>query len=323
MAAPVAAYLRLRLRALARLAREIGWLRLVLLLPLLALATMQALVVAAGHPVGRWAAPLVVASLLLTAHRQRADWQFLATTAPGFRRWLAVEYAGYGLPVALLLLALHAAGPAILLLLLAPLVAWAPPTREGRATQHRGRSLFRSEAFEWVSGMRAAKALLLWPLLLGGAAWPRANALGPVLTLVVWLLVVMACYGAPEPSTMLAVAARQPGQFIRRRLGLGLAYAALTVAPFLALLGSWPLALGLGLYWLGLVALTILAKYAFYPNAVHIKTIQALVLVVVLLLVGHPAYPPLLVVVVGGLIWQSHRRLRAVLGQQAGEPKQG
>ena len=312
--APVLAYLRLRLRALGRLAREVGWWRLALLLPLLLLALMQALVVAAGHPVGRWAVPLVVAGVLLSAHRQRADWRFLLAVAPGFRSWLAVEYAVLSGPVALLLLALRAPGPAALTLALAPLVAGAAPAREGPATRHRWRSLFRSEAFEWVGGMRAAQGLLLWPVLLAVAAWQRASPLGPLLALVVWLLVVLGCYGTPEPAPMLAVAARQPGPFLRRRLALGLGCAAITAAPFWVLLGSWPLALAVGLYWLGLVALGILAKYAFYPNALHIKITQALVLAVALLLVGHPAYPPLLLVMVSGLIWQSQRRLRATFG---------
>jgi hypothetical protein len=35
---------------------------------------------------------------------------------------------------------------------------------------------------------------------------------------------------------------------------------------------------------------------------------------VALAMPGHPAYPVLLLVAVGGLIWQSQRRLRAVLG---------
>ena len=314
---PVVAYLRLRLRALGRLAHEIGWLRLLLLPPLLVLGIVQALVVAAKHPVGCWVAPLVVASALLAAHRRRADWQFLATVAPSFRPWLAAEYMLLSGPIALLLVALRAAGPAGLLLVLAPAVAWAPPPRESRATRHRWRSPFRSEAFEWVGGMRAAKALLLWPLLLAGAAWQRATLLGPLLALVAWLLVVLACYGIPEPLPMLALAARAPGQFLRRRLALGLSYAALTAAPFWWLLGSWPLALGLALCWLGLVALVILAKYAFYPNALHSRTVQGLVLAVALAGVGNPAYPPLIAVIIWGLVWQSHRRLRMVLGQQA------
>jgi hypothetical protein len=35
-----------------------------------------------------------------------------------------------------------------------------------------------------------------------------------------------------------------------------------------------------------------------------------------LLLPGHPVYPVLLLVAVGGLIWQSQRRLRTILGEE-------
>jgi len=69
-----------------------------------------------------------------------------------------------------------------------------------------------------------------------------------------------------------------------------------------------------GLFWLGLVGLIILTKYAFYPNALHIRTTQALVVGVALTSAGNPVYPVLLLVAVGGLSWQSQRRLRTVLG---------
>lgn len=317
---PLLAYLHLRRRALGRLAREVGWLRLALLLPLLALALMQALVQAAGHPVGRWAVPLLVAGQLLAAHRRRDDYRFLATVAPGFRAWLAVEYALWSVPVALLLVVLHALAPAVLLLGLAALVAAAPPASGGRASRHRWRSPFRSEAFEWVSGMRAAQGLGLWPALLGLAAWQRASALAPVGALVIWLLVLLAHYGTPEPPTMLLLTARSPERFLRRRLALGLGYAAGTAAPFWVLLGvgpaGWGAALAVALFWLTLVAMIMLTKYAFYPNASHVRTTQGLVLAVGLGGAWHPAYPPLLLVIAGGLVWQSRRRLREVLGGQ-------
>jgi hypothetical protein len=59
--------------------------------------------------------------------------------------------------------------------------------------------------------------------------------------------------------------------------------------------------------------MVILTKYAFYPNAGHIRTTQGLVLAVGLLGAWHPAYPPLMLVSAAGLVWQSQRRLRAVL----------
>ncbi|AMR25870.1 hypothetical protein A0257_01345 [Hymenobacter psoromatis] len=312
------AYLTLRLRLLGRLLHEIGWLRLALVVPMLSLGLLQVLAALRGLPWAAWLAPPLVAWSLLGAHRQRADAQFLATTAPGFRPWVAAEYGLLVLPVALGLLAVQAAGPAVLLLVLAPLVAWVPPARPDSPTRHRWRSLFRSEAFEWVSGMRATKGLIIWPLLVGLAAWQRASPLAPVLALVAWLLVVLACYGEPEPVTMLALAARTPRQFLRRRLALGLGYAAATAAPFWLLLGVGPAgggaALAVALFWLALVALLILTKYAFYPNATHMRTTQGLVLAIGLGGAWHPAYPPLMLAIAGGLVWQSRRRLRAIIG---------
>jgi len=310
------AYLRLRLRLLGRLLREIGWLRLALFVPMLGLMGLQALVVLGGYPLGRWLVPLLVAWSVLAAHRQRADGPFLASTAPGFRPWLATEYVLLTLPVVLGLLALRAYGPAACLPGLAALVAWAPPARAGAATRHRWRSPVRSEAFEWVGGLRAAGGLALWPVLVGLATWQRAL---PVAALVAWLLVVVSCYGVPEPLPMLALAARSAGQFLRRRLVLGLGYAAGTAAPFGLLLAWGPAgvggALAVVLFYLTLVGLVILAKYAFYPNATHLRTTQALVVSLALLGMMHPAYPVLLLVALVGLRWQSMRRLRAQLGE--------
>ncbi|MGI4835572.1 MAG: hypothetical protein ACRYFK_19130 [Janthinobacterium lividum] len=310
---PLTHYLRLKL--LGRLAREIGALRLVLVLPLLGLALLQVLAVLGGHPVGRWALPGLLGLALLGVHRQRADAQFLATTLRRPAPYLAAEYALLSLPLAGGLLGMQAPGAALLSLCVAALVAWAPPARPGRATRHRWPSLFRAEAFEWVGGLRGPGGLL-WPGLLALAAWPWAKPVGPVVALLGWLLVVLGCYGTPEPLTMLALALRQPGQFLRRRLALGLGYAALTAAPLLACLGSGRLALILGGYWLALLALCILAKYAFYPNAPHIRVTQGLVLALGLLALGHPAFPPLMLVAVSGLIWQSQRRLRSVLSSE-------
>ena len=318
--APTAAYLRLRLRALGRLAREIGAVRLLLLLPFVIMGVGNALAVTTGHPWARWAVPLVVAWLLLAAHRQRDDYRFLATTAPGFQTWLAWEYALLALPVVGVLLVRHAVGPACLLLALAPLVAWAPPAGEDRASRRRWRSPFRSEAFEWVSGMRATYGLWLWPVLVGLAGWQRASPLAPMAALLVWLLVVLACYGTAEPPAMLAVAARSPKQFLQRRLLLGLGYAAATALPFWGLLVSgpagWGGALAVATSWLALVALFIVAKYAFYPNETHFRSIQGLVLGVALLLIGNPVYPVLLLVAAFGLPWQARRRLRQVIGKE-------
>ena len=314
---PLTNYLLLRVRLLGRLLREIGWLRLALLLPIVLATTGRGLVMAAGHPQAQWGVPLLVAGQWAAVHRQRADLRFLATSAPHFRRWLAVEYGLAALPVAVVLAVFNDWGAALLMVALAPLAAWLPPSRENRSTRQRARSLFRSEAFEWVSGLRSG-GQWAWPVLLAGALWQHASPLGPGVALVVWLLMLLACYGTPEPITMLVLAARAPGPFLRRRLGLGLSYAALTAAPFFWLLAVGPAGLAgtvaVAAFWLGLVALLILTKYAFYPNAVHVRTTQTLVLGVALTLFAQPVYPVLLLVAVGGLIWQSQRRLRAVLG---------
>jgi len=314
------AYLHLRRLLVGRWLREIGWLRLAFLGMMVLAAGGRALVVAAMHPRGQWAVPVAVLLLLASAHRQRADGHFLAASAPGFRRWLAVEYLLWGLPLALLLACFQDWGPAVLVLILAPWPAWLPPARESRGTRHRARSLFRSEAFEWVSGLRQG-GLWAWPALLAAAVWQHGSPLGPVVALGGWLLVLVACYGTPEPLTMLALAARSPNQFLGRRLGLGLGYAALTAVPFFWLLAAGPAGGGgavvVATAWLGLVGLLIMTKYAFYPNAMHIRTTQALVVGAALTLVGHPVYPVLLLVAVGGLTWQSRRRLRTVLGEGA------
>jgi hypothetical protein len=290
---------------------------------MLLLGLLQALASLRQLPHGLWAVPVLGAGALLGAHRRRTDLGFLASAAPGFRPWLGAEYTLLALPLAVGLLGLRAAGPAAVLLALATLVAWAPPARPGAATRHRWRSPLRSEAFEWVSGLRATKGLVLWPGLVGLAAWQRASPLAPVAALVAWLLVGLACYGEPEPLPMLALLARAPRPFLRRRLALGLGYAAVTALPFWVLLGlgaaGWGAALAVALFWLGLLGMVILAKYAFYPNATHIRSTQGLVLAVGLLGAWHPAYPPLMLVSAAGLVWQSQRRLRAVLAMLPNE----
>lgn len=313
----IGAYLAMRRRLAWRLLLEVGWLRLAVLAPVVIAALGRVLVVAARHPLGQWALPVGFAWLVASAHRQRADLGFLAVSAPRFRRWLAGEYGLWAVPLAVALGLFHDWGAAALSLALAPWAALLPPAREVLGSRKRPRSLFRSEAFEWVSGMRLGGGYV-WLGLLAVAVWQHDSPLGPVVALVGWLLVVLGCYGVPEPATMLVLAARTPGAFLRRRLLLGLGYAALTAAPFGWLLAAGPVgvggALGVGAVWLGLLALLILTKYAFYPNAVHIRITQALLLSSAVTMLGHPVYPVLLLVAVGGLIWQSRRRLASIVG---------
>lgn len=305
----LATYLQLRGLLLWRLGREVGAVRLVLAVPLLLLALLQVVSVLGQHAWGYWTLPLLLVATLLPVHRRRSDWQFLTATLPDFRMGLAAEYALYSLPLALGLLALGAYGAAATTPLLAAAVAVLPAARPTRSGQRRWRSPLRAEAFEWVSGARSFGAGL-WLVLLALAWWPRVAPLGAGLAALGWLLAALSYYGTPEPPTMLALMLRQPGPFLRRRLALGLGYAALTTAPLLAGLGSVRLALAVGLYWLGILALGILAKYAFYPHATHIRLTQGLVLALCVLGTGQPSFLALLLVLVTGLLVQSQRRLR-------------
>jgi hypothetical protein len=317
--AALIAYLRLRGILISRLLRELGWPRLVVLGFVLVTVVGRALVMAASHPQAQWLVPLATVALLASAHRQRDDFRFLIISAPQCRQWLAVEFLLWALPIATLLLVFQDWGAVGLTLAVAPFVALVPPVRAPRGELHRARSVVRSEAFEWVSGLRAGGALA-WAVLLAGALWQHEAPIGPVLALGAWLLVAVAYYGLPEPLTMLALDARTPRQFLRRRLLLGLGYSALSASPFLWLLGTGPAGWGgavvVALVWLGLVTLIILTKYAFYPNALHIRSTQGLVVCIAMALPGHPAYPVLMLVAAGGLIWQSQRCLRAVLRRE-------
>ena len=313
-AGPIKAYLRLRGRVLGRQLRELGWWRLLLVGAFLLAFAGLLFTQLSLDPRGRWLVPLAVAGLGWSVQRRRDDLRFLAAANPDFRLGLAAEYACWGLPGAGALLTLGSVGPALLTLALAALAAWAPAAAAPRARQHRPRSLFRSEAFEWVSGMRAAGGLWLWLALLAGALWQRQTPLGAALALAGWLLVVLSCYGTPEPSTMLLLGARRPGQFLGRRLALGLGYAGLTAAPFgwlLAAGAAGPVAalVAAGLL-LALTALLILIKYAFYPNVFLIRFSQGIVLAFVLSQPGNPIYPVLLAVLLAGVVWQCRRRLR-------------
>lgn len=316
----------LRGRTVGRQLREVGWVRWALLGPFLVAIGAQVLRTAAPHPWGRWVLPAGWALLvLLPLHRRRTDWQFLTTASPAFQWWLAAEYALLTLPLAAGLAALGAWGPAALAPAIAATVAVAGPARESRASRQRWRSPFRSVAFEWVSGMRAGGAAYWWPVLVAGAIWQRHTPVGPVAALGVWLLIVASCYGTPEPATMLVLGARTPGQWLRQRLAWGLGYTALTAAPLLVLMAAGPAgaggALAAGVAGLGLVALVIVTKYAFYPIGFQIRFSQGLVVGICLLLTWHPLYPVLLLVAAVGLPWQSRRRLRDVLGPSVEELK--
>ena len=255
--------------------------------------------------------PLLVLLLLGSQHRRRTDLDFLHLTAPGFRPWLAAEYVLWSLPAVLVLVGFQRVGAGLLTVALAPLAAWVPAARAQTTAQHK-RSVLRSEAFEWVSGFRQTSAWLGWLALVAAAGWWRQYGLAPALALGVWVFYVSSFYATPEPWTMLLPALQQPGAWLRRRVALGLLCYGATAAPFVLLLGvsqaGWAGAGGLLLWGAVVLAMMVLARYAFYPHALLVRLTQGAVMVTALLF-GHPIYPALLLVTFFGLIWKSRQQL--------------
>ncbi|MBO0358958.1 hypothetical protein J0X19_13450 [Hymenobacter sp. BT186] len=305
------AYFLLRWRVLSRQLVELGWWRPLLLAPVLIAAAGNALVVLSRHPTACWLLPPLLFLLTTSQHRRRADLEFLHLAAPDFRKWVAAEYAFWTVPVMLVLLGFGQFGAAALAIALVPLAAWLPPARARTSTRHR-RSVFRSEAFEWVSGFRQTKAGWVWGGLLLTACWWHQYPLAPALALGAWVLTLSALYATPEPWTMLLPALRQPGAWLRRRVGLGLLYFVLTAAPFAWLMGAasagWGGAVAL-LWGVAVLIMVVLTRYAFYPHALLVRLTQGAVVAVACLLFGHPVYPVLLLVAFFGLIWKSRRQL--------------
>ena len=309
------AYLHMRRRLLGRLLWELGWWRLLVLGVMLLAVVSKALATAAGSDYGHYAVPAALLFSTVSAHRQRADLDFLRLSAPAYRGWLAAEYALLALPVAVWLLLLGRPAAALLTVLLPPLATWLPAAAP-RAVRHRRRSVFRSEAFEWVSGFRAVGGWLVWAGLLGLAAWQHRHPMLPALALAGWALCCTSFYGTPEPLPWLLLAARSPGAYLRRRGLLGAGYFLLLALP-LAYCAAQSPAGGAGaaavLAW-GLLVLTLagLAKYAFYPNALLMQLTQGgAVLLALLLFVNAPIYAPVLLAVLWALLLKSRRRLAA------------
>ncbi|SET31017.1 hypothetical protein [Hymenobacter actinosclerus] len=306
-------YLRLRARLLGRQLRELGWWRLVMLGAFLGLAAARALFTAAAHPALGWAVPLAVALVVLSLHRRRLDLAFLHLSAPEFRGWLAVEYALGSLPVALVLLGWGRVGPALLTVAAAATVALVPPAT-APASRTRRPTWFRSVAFEWVRvGHRPALGLA-WLGLLAAAIATRAGSTGPALAVLAWLLLTLETYSPAEPWSWLLPALRTPGAWLRARVGWGMLYFGLTVAPLAAVLASGAAGVGgtaLVLGWCAVVlTMVVLAKYAFYPHATLGRLTQAGAVLVGLSVLGsNPAYLALLLAGFLGLLLKSRSQL--------------
>lgn len=306
------AYFRLRRRILGRLLAELGWVRLLLLGGFVLAVAGNGLFVLARHPLGQWAVPAVVGLLAASLHRHRSDLTFLHLMAPGYRRWLALEYAAGSAPVAVVLLGFGLLLPALLTVLLAALAATLPAAK-ARAARRRGRSAFRSEAYEWVSGFRQIGAWLWWLGLLAGAVWWRQHGVAPALALGLWVLLLTPLYGTAEPWPMLLPVLGQPGPWLMRRIGWAVLYFFLTAAPFVWLLGTgvagWLAAVAMVLWGAAVLGLVVLAKYAFYPNGMLIRLTQVATVALAVLAVSSPVYVVLLAAALLGLLWKSRSRL--------------
>ncbi|PJJ60124.1 hypothetical protein [Hymenobacter chitinivorans] len=305
------AYLRLRLLVLGRLLAEVGWVRLLLLGGMLIVAAGKLLELLLAKPQLQWAAPALGLSLSWSGYRQRTDLDFLPIVSPRYKTWLSVESALLLGPVWGLLLGLGHFGAALATVAAGLLGPFLPLGRKS-ATQRRRRSLFRSDAFEWVSGFRRPVLGLGWLAAVGAAAWQHATVV-PAGALLAWSLLLTTLYAIPEPSTMVT-GYRGPVAFGRRKLLLALGLYLLTALPLLGLAGlspaGWGGTLGALLWSLLVLSLSILAKYAFYPHATLLRLTQAGAITMALLPLLDAAYAPLLAAALGGLLWKSRKRLQ-------------
>lgn len=302
-------YLALRLKLLGRELVELGWLRFLLVGPIVLAALVQGLRLAGKISAGQWLLPFAGASMCWLIHRQRPDIAFLQGAAPNFRRWLLAEYALLQLPIVGVLLVREAWLAAGLALALVPLIMHLPSRPLALSTRTRT-SLWRSEAFEWVSGYRKTGAWLLWLLGIGVAGWQQ-HSTGAALVPMLWTLVVCTFYFTPEDPVSLLQYPGRVGGFLRRKIGLALGFYLLTCLPFVLLLGTgvvtWGGVLGLLLWGMLVLTMVVVAKYAFYP---HAEPMQAGVIGLALLVVVNSVYVALLAAAFGGLIWKSRHHLR-------------
>jgi len=310
----MSAYFLLRLRLVGRLLLELGWWRLLLLGAMLLATGSKALLTAVQHPVGQWAVPVLGAWMCFSAHQRRADIQFLHMVAPDFRWWLGVEYTLLLSPAVGMLLLYGGVGAAVVTIGLMVAVPWLPVSASRGSTQRR-HSLFRAEAFEWVSGWRQGWGALAWLVLLGVSCWQQQHAMVAAGAAVLWLFWTLSCYGSAEPPTMLLTAARGVGSFLWRRLLLLWMYYFLTVAPLLVVMAvgpaTWVGAAGVLLWSLAVLGSALLAKYAFYPSAFLGRSTQAGIVVLGLLFAVNTVYGAMFVAALPVLLAKSRRSLGA------------
>ncbi|OUJ74302.1 hypothetical protein [Hymenobacter crusticola] len=301
-------YLGLRVKVLARQLAEMGWLRLLLLSPMLLAASGQGMRLIGQYPVGQWLLPVLGAGMCLSSHRQRRDLAFLQSVAPNYHRLLLAEYVVWQLPLWGVLLVYSAWLPLLLGLVLIPLIPYVAKLRAARGDR-RHQSLLRSELFEWVSGYRRSGAWLVWAVGVGVALWQRHNTVAALVP-VLWALLLTSFYSLPEDSVMLLQYPLRLNAFLRRKLGLALVGYWITSLPFVLLLGtgavSWGGALAVLLWGAVILTMVVLAKYAFYP---HAGPVQVGVVVLALLVVVNSVYVALLAAAFAGLVWKSRRHL--------------
>ncbi|WP_400191138.1 hypothetical protein [Hymenobacter sp. B81] len=307
------AYLRLRARVLGRQLAELGWLRLLLLTPLVLGAIGKTLLTLAQEPAAHWLLPPMLGLVAWSGHRRRADLALLPLVAPQFRRWLAAEYLLLAGPVLAALLAFGHWPAALLTLAATPLVAWLPAARARSARLLRRRSWFRSAAFEWVGGFRLVPGGAVWVVLLALSSWQHRQPMVPVLAVGAWTLLVGTLFGTPEPPGMLLLTGRSPGQLLLRRLQWAGGYYLLTATPLVVIMAEGAAGrAGAALFWVWgcvLIGLLVLAKYAFYPQATLIRLTQGGVTALVLLAGTQTVYSALLLAAALGLVLKSRHQL--------------
>jgi hypothetical protein len=296
--------LYLRVVALGRSLRDLGWWRLLLLLSFVLWAAFR--LVALQSPL---ALLLAVAGIIGALHFTRSDRFFLQTLTSQWAWLMRTEYTMLSLPFFIgMIIWAYWQGVFVWLILL-----WLLPDAQMPAVQNSGAvrlfSRLPADMYEWKAGLRKNRWILLalW-ILAGFFYW---TIVAQVALLLLYLLIVGSFYVFCEPRVWLDMqGAAQSQLFLWRKVKKACIATAFGALPFYLLMGifhrqqAWLVAPSL-LVACAYISYAVFLKYALYAEG---KSLEPFMLHH-FIFVGSCAVPVFLPVA-AYFWWSNHRKAR-------------
>jgi len=265
----ICAILRIRAAQTWRMLKDIGFLRLLVVL-LLTTVFLCGLYIYTFEPSSAIVVSLLFVGILALIQMNRPDKKFLATQLPHYHLFTSIEYLLLSTPLTFCLLFHHHFITMVATLLMSMLIPYLNLSVRTITINSGLQKLIPDSGYEWKAGVRKAFLPLcfIWLLALG-TSWFIASV--PIAILLI-TIIICSFYETCEPVSFLFFLEKSPKAFLKIKIQTALGLFVISVVPLVMAFiifhhELWYIPVIEVVVFCLLIGYNIVTKYAFYqPN---------------------------------------------------------